>query len=68
MANMLEGCNTEEHRSFVSFLWTRRFKANDIHKEIFPVYGRKCDFHLFVPQIKYTLVANVSLMKRLKRR
>jgi hypothetical protein len=23
-------------------LWAKGFSANDIHKEIFPIYGRKC--------------------------
>jgi hypothetical protein len=24
------------------FLWTKGFRAKDIHKEMFPVYGGKC--------------------------
>jgi hypothetical protein len=42
LAIVLEGCNTEEQRSVVCFLWTKGLHATDIHKEMFPIYGRKC--------------------------
>jgi hypothetical protein len=42
MATVLEDCTTEEHRSVVRFLWAKGFNANDIHKEMFPVYDGKC--------------------------
>jgi hypothetical protein len=42
MATVLEDCTTEEHRSVAHFLWAKGLKANDIHKEISPVYGGKC--------------------------
>jgi hypothetical protein len=41
MATVLE-CTTEEQRSVVLFLWAKGLNANDIHKEMFPVYGGKC--------------------------
>jgi hypothetical protein len=28
------------------FLWAKGLSANDVHKEIFPVYGGPRDFHL----------------------
>jgi hypothetical protein len=42
MATVLEEYNTEEQRSVVPFLWTRGLNAEDIHKEMFPIYGGKC--------------------------
>jgi hypothetical protein len=42
MATELEKCVTEEQRSVVRFLWAKGQNANDIHKEMFPVYGGKC--------------------------
>jgi hypothetical protein len=43
MATVLEDCTTEEQRSPVCFnLWAKGLNAKDIHKEMFPVYGRKC--------------------------
>jgi hypothetical protein len=42
MATVLEEYTTEDQRSVVSFLWVKEFNAKDIHKEIFPVYCRKC--------------------------
>jgi hypothetical protein len=41
MATVLEECSTEEQRSFVRILWVKGLNAEDIHKEMFPVYGRK---------------------------
>jgi hypothetical protein len=38
---VLEEYTTEEQRSVV-FLWAKGPNANDIHKEMFPGYGRKC--------------------------
>jgi hypothetical protein len=65
MATVIEECITEEQRSVVRFLWAKGFNANDIYKEIFPVYGGKCLSRKAV----HNWVANVSLMtKRLKRR
>jgi transposase-like protein len=45
MATVLEEYNTEEQRLVVRFLWAKGFSANDIHKEIFPIYGGKCFSH-----------------------
>jgi hypothetical protein len=42
MATVLEECTTEEQRSVVLFLWAKGLNAKDIHKEMLPVYGRKC--------------------------
>jgi hypothetical protein len=64
MATVLE-YPTEELRSVVRFLCAKGLSAREIHKEMFPVYGRKCLSHKAV----HNRVANVSLMtKRLKRR
>jgi hypothetical protein len=66
MATMLEDYTTEEQRSLVRVLWTKGLIANDMHKEMIPVYGGRCDFYPFGP-LKITFLANVSLMaKRLK--
>jgi hypothetical protein len=35
-------CTAEEQRSVVRFLWAKGPKAQDIHKEMFPVYSGKC--------------------------
>jgi hypothetical protein len=43
MATALEVDTTEEHRSGVRFLWANALNAKDIHKKMFPLYGRKCD-------------------------
>jgi hypothetical protein len=64
MATVLEKCTTEEQRSVVRFLRAKELNAKDIHKEMFPVYGGKCLSRKSV----HNWVANVSLMKRLKRR
>jgi transposase len=40
--NSALGCTTEEQRPVVRFLWAKGLHAKDIHKEMFPVYGRKC--------------------------
>jgi hypothetical protein len=43
MATVPEEYNTEEQRSVVRFfLWAKGLNAQDIHKEMFPVYGGKC--------------------------
>jgi hypothetical protein len=42
MATVLEGCTAEEQLSVLRFLWVKGLSANDIHKEMFPVYGGKC--------------------------
>jgi hypothetical protein len=33
----------------VCCLWAKGCNAKDIRREMFPVYGGKCDFHLFGP-------------------
>jgi hypothetical protein len=38
---VLEEYTTEEQSS-VCVLWAKELNAKDIHKEMFPVYGRKC--------------------------
>jgi hypothetical protein len=42
VATVLEECNIEEKRSVVFFFCAKGLKAQDIHKELFPVYGGKC--------------------------
>jgi hypothetical protein len=42
MSNVLEECTVEEQRSLVRFLWAKGLSAKDFHKEMFPVYDRKC--------------------------
>jgi hypothetical protein len=42
MTTVLEVCNTEEQHFVVRFLWAKGLGAQDIHKEMFPVYGGKC--------------------------
>jgi hypothetical protein len=42
MATVLEECTTEEQCFVVRFLWAKGLNSNDIHKEMFPVYGGKC--------------------------
>jgi hypothetical protein len=42
MATELEECTMVEQCSVVRFLWAKGLDTNDIHKEIFPVYGGKC--------------------------
>jgi hypothetical protein len=41
MVTVLEGCTTKGQHSIVHFLWAKGLSAKDIHKEIFPIYGRK---------------------------
>jgi hypothetical protein len=42
MVNVLKKCSTEEQHSNVPyFLWAKELNANDIHKEMLPVYGGK---------------------------
>jgi hypothetical protein len=60
MVTVLEGCTTKEQRSVVHFLWAKGLNAKDIHKEMFPAYGRKCLSRNAV----HNWVANVSLMMR----
>jgi hypothetical protein len=65
MATVLEEYNTEEQRPVMRFLWAKGLTAEDIHKQMLPVYGGKCLSHKAV----HNLVTNVSLMtKNLKRR
>jgi hypothetical protein len=43
MATVPEEYNTEKQRSVVRFFFVgKRLNAQDIHKEMFPVYGGKC--------------------------
>jgi hypothetical protein len=42
MVTVLEVCTTEEQHSVVHLLWAKGLNANNIHKEMFPVYGGKC--------------------------
>jgi hypothetical protein len=39
---VLEECTTGEQRSVVCFFVGKRTQCNDIHKEMFYVYGGKC--------------------------
>jgi hypothetical protein len=65
IATVLEEYNTEEQRSVVRFLREKLLRANDIHKEMFPVYGGKCSLRKLV----HNWVEKISLMtKRLKLR
>jgi hypothetical protein len=59
-------CTTEKKHFVVRFfLCAKGLKANDIHKEMFPVYGGKC----LSRKAAHNWVADVSLMtKRLKRK
>jgi hypothetical protein len=64
IATLLEECTTKEQRYVVRFSWIKGVNAKNIHKEMFPVYGRK---YLSRKAI-HNWVANVSLMtKKLKR-
>jgi ribulose 1,5-bisphosphate synthetase/thiazole synthase len=64
MATVLEECTTEKERSVVHFLWAKGLNANDIHKEMFPVYGGTCLSRKAV----HNWVENISLItKRFKR-
>jgi transposase len=42
VATVLGEYTTEVQRSVVRFLWAKGLEVNDIDKEIFLVYGRKC--------------------------
>jgi hypothetical protein len=44
MAIVFKECTTQEQRFVVRFffLWAKGLNAKDIHKEMFPVNGRKC--------------------------
>jgi hypothetical protein len=63
MATVLEESNTEKQRC-CAILLAKGLNAKDIHKEMFPVYDGKC----LLRKVVHNWVANVSLMKRLKRR
>jgi hypothetical protein len=65
MATVLEECTAEEQHSIVCFLWAKGLNAKDIHKEIFTA-GSACRVKRFTTGSRN--VADVSLMKRLKRR
>jgi hypothetical protein len=63
MATVPRECSTEELRSVVRFLWTKGLNANDIHKEMFPVYGCSvCRIKRFTAGSRN--VADVSLMMK----
>jgi hypothetical protein len=64
MVTVLELGTTEEQCSVMRFLRAKGLNAKDIHKEMFLVYGVKCLSRKAV----HNWMANVSLMKRLKRR
>jgi hypothetical protein len=64
MATVLEECTTEDQSFVVRILYTKELNAKDIYKEMFPVYGGKC----LLRKAVHNSVANVSLMKTLKRR
>jgi hypothetical protein len=49
MATVLEGYPTEEQRSLARFLSAKELNARDIHKEMFPIYGRRCLSLVAVP-------------------
>jgi hypothetical protein len=42
MAAPLNTCTTIEQRGVVRFLWAKYMAANDIHKEMLPMYGEQC--------------------------
>jgi hypothetical protein len=42
MVTLLEKCTIEEQRSVVRLLCAKELNANDIHKEMYAVYGGKC--------------------------
>jgi hypothetical protein len=42
MATVLKECITEEQRAIVRFFFVKGLNANDINKEMFPVYGGEC--------------------------
>jgi hypothetical protein len=42
MATVFEERITEDQRSGVRSLWVKWLSAKYMHKEVFPVYGRKC--------------------------
>ena len=45
MAAPLNTCTTIEQRGVVRFLWAKGMAANDIHKEMLPMYGEHCLSH-----------------------
>jgi hypothetical protein len=49
MATVLDARINEGHHSVVRLLWAKGLSANNIHKEMFPVYGRKCLSRKAVP-------------------
>jgi hypothetical protein len=42
MATVLEEYRTEEQRAVMPFLCAKGLNSNDIDKETFPIYGKKC--------------------------
>jgi len=45
MAAPLNTCTTIEQRGVVRFLWAKDMAAEDIHKEVLPMYGKHCLSH-----------------------
>jgi hypothetical protein len=64
MATVLEVCTTKEQCYVVPIFVGKLLTVKDIHKEMFPVCGGKC----LPRKAVHNWVADVSLMKRLKRR
>jgi hypothetical protein len=63
MPTVLEACTNKVQHSVVHFLWATGLNAEDIHREMFPVYSGQSR------KVVYNWVANVSLMtKRLIQR
>jgi hypothetical protein len=60
LATVLEECTTKQQRSVVRFLWAKILNSQDIHKEIFSLYGGMC----LLCKAVHNLEANVSLMNR----
>jgi hypothetical protein len=59
-----EACfSSEEEGAIVRFLWAKGLNTEDIHKDMFPLYGEKC----LSRKVVHNWVANVSLMKSLER-
>jgi hypothetical protein len=68
MATVPEEYTTEEQGSVVRFLCAKGLNAKDIHKSMIPVYGGKCDFHLFYvlyPTVTYLLIPPLMLLRKI---
>jgi hypothetical protein len=61
MVTMLEEYAIEEQLSVMRFSCVRkRINANNIHNEMFPIYGEKCVSRI----ANHNWLANLSLMKK----